>query len=144
MATTKRAKKAKGSGRGVALGALAAAAAAGAAAGYYFYASPDAKKHRKIAAAWASDMKKDVERQAKKLKNIDKAKLATVIDDAAAAYESARTVDRTELARAARELKANWRKIAGEMILTQSPKTTAKKSVKKVVKKAAQRGRGRS
>ena len=43
---------------------------AAAAAGYYFYASKDAEKHRKIAQKWATD-----------LTAVDKAKLARVVLD---------------------------------------------------------------
>ena len=53
--------KAKGGNGKVAAGVgagIAAAAAAG--AGYYFYFSKEAKAHRKVAAKWATDLKRDV------------------------------------------------------------------------------------
>lgn len=50
---------------------IAGLAAVGAAAGYYFYTSDDAKKHRQTAAKWGSDIKKEVARETKRLKNID-------------------------------------------------------------------------
>lgn len=119
--------------RNLALGAIAAAAAS-AAAGYYFYASKDAKKHRRIVAKWATDMKRDVVKEAKKLKNIDRAQIAGIIDEAAAAYESAKRIDRKELARAAKELKNNWREIATE--LAGSSRPTKKAAPKKARKRA--------
>lgn len=135
MATKKKTVTKKG-GKGLALGALAAGAAAAAAAGYFFYASPDAKKNRKIATKWAGDMKKDVVREAKKIKNIDKAQLASIVDQAASAYESAKNVDKKDLIKAAKELKANWKLLAAEI-----PGAVAKKVAKPAAKKAAKAAR---
>jgi hypothetical protein len=102
--------------RNIALGALATAAAAGAAAGYYyFYASDHAKAHRRKTAKWASDMKREVVRQAKKLESsIDKETLAAIVDRAASTYASMKSIDTAELARVAEELKDNWRLVAKE------------------------------
>jgi hypothetical protein len=133
MATKKVQKK---GGKGLAIGALAAGAAAAAAAGYFFYASPDAKKNRKIAVKWAGDMKKDVVREAKKLKNIDKAQLASIVDEAAAAYTSVKNVDKKDIVKAAKELKANWKMLAAEL-----PRVSVKKAAKSVAKKAAKSAR---
>lgn len=124
-------KKTKGS---LALGALAVAA--GAAAGYYFYASKDAPKHRRIAASWAKGMKQRVVAEARKVGEIDKAKLAAIVDSAALAYRSAKDVDRRELARAAKELKLNWREIAQELQGKRGIKNAAKKAKKKAAKKS--------
>ena len=90
-------------------------AAAGLAAGYYFYASENAKKHRKIAAKWATSLKGDVVREAKKLQHIHRKDLVTIIDTASRAYEGLRDLDRSEIERAAKELKRNWQKLAGEV-----------------------------
>lgn len=115
----------------VALGALATAAAAGAAvAGYYFYASKDAKQNRQKAAKWARDMQKDVMTRAKKLKDVDRAQLAKIVDEAASAYRSMKNVDPSELKRAAKELKDNWQLIAADLAGT----TVAKKAAKTVAK----------
>jgi len=97
------------------MGALAAAAAAGVAAGYYFYAGKGAKKNRRIAAKWASDMKRDIVIQAKKVRDLDRAQMLALIDAAATTYETVRAVDRKEIARAAKELKNNWQDLAGEL-----------------------------
>jgi len=121
---------------GLGLGALAVTAA-GVAAGYYFYASKDAKKNRRIAAKWAVDMKDEVVEQAKKAKNINKAQLVKIIDNAAGAYETVRSVDRRDLANAARELKMNWREIADELRgAVSSAQASAKKGVKSAKKTA--------
>jgi hypothetical protein len=109
-------------------------AAAGLAAGYYFYASKNAKKNRKIAAKWASDMKNTVIRQAKKTRAVNRGQILDIIDDAKAAFETVRSVDRSELVRAAKELKANWKELAGELKpLASDVARTAKKSARKAV-----------
>jgi len=133
MATKKSAsKKGKQSGAMIAAevgaGVLAAAAAAG--AGYYFYGSKQAKKHRHAASAWAKGMKRDVVKQAKKLKKIDQAAMAAIIDEAASAYVGARGVGAEDLRLAASELKNNWQLIRREL-------GGATKRVGKAVKKAA-------
>ena len=130
-------KKLTGKQMGVAAG-LTAAAAAAAAAGYYFYASENAAKNRKIAAKWATDMKKEVVTQAKKAKDLNRAQMLKIIDRAAAAYETARAVDPREIARATKELRDNWQDLI-----------SSKAGQKRAPKKAASRGksakkRGRS
>ena len=94
-------------------GVLAAAALA--AAGYYFYASKNAKKNRQVAAKWAADMKRDVGKRARALKNVDRAAVAAIVEQSARAYKGIRGLDRGEVERAAKELKKNWQKIAAEM-----------------------------
>lgn len=121
---------------GLGVGALAAAAAAG----YYFYASKDAAKHRKIASKWAGGLKSDVVREAKKLKNIDRATVAKAVDSATAAYKGVRAVDPKEVMRAAKELKSNWREIVSE-VKGGGPVKRAKKAVKKVGKSGAKRAK---
>ncbi len=123
---------------------LAAAAAGAAAAGYYFYASKDAGKHRKIAAKWAGGLKADVLKKAKKLDKLDKKQLEMVIREAAAAYETVRGIDKEDLTKAANELKGNWEAVAKELQKGAKKATkkavvaskSAKKAVKKVVAKA--------
>ncbi|MDR3572165.1 MAG: hypothetical protein P4L81_08365 [Candidatus Pacebacteria bacterium] len=95
--------------------ALAAVAIAGLAAGYYFYASKDAGKHRKIATKWARELKSDVLKQTKKVKNVDKKTLSAIVDSAAKAYSGARGLDKKQIAQAAKELKANWDKVVSEV-----------------------------
>jgi len=134
----KKTENKKGSRAGLGLAALAAAGAA-AAAGYYFYASENAPKHRKIAAKWAGDMKRDVVREAKKLKKIDKAAVMKIVNQAQAAYEkNGPKIDKAALVKAATELKKHWDEIRDEADTTvKAAKKTAKKVVKKVAKKVA-------
>jgi hypothetical protein len=127
---------------GTGLGVLAAAAGA-AAAGYYFYGSEDAEKNRKIAAKWAANMKADVIKQAKKVKNIDRKTLESIVVNAQRTYMAAKNMDQKEVTRAAKELKANWQEVMKELTKGTSSakkavKTAAKKSVK-TVKKAAKK-----
>lgn len=118
---------------GVGAGMLAAATA-GVAAGYYFYASKDAKKNRKVAAKWAGDLKSDVVKQAKKVQDLDRAQMLAIIDQAATTYETVRSLNRADLSRAVKELKSNWQNVVGEA------KPAAKRSVRKAaVKKASKR-----
>ena len=113
-------------------GVLAAAALA--AAGYYFYASKNAKKNRQVAAKWAVDMKREVVKRAKALKNVDRAAVAAIVEQSARAYKGIRGLDRGEVERAAKELKKNWQKIAAEL-----KKGSAK--VKSTAKHVTKRGK---
>ncbi|MBV9159949.1 MAG: hypothetical protein JO019_05140 [Candidatus Kaiserbacteria bacterium] len=130
MATTNR-KTALGAG------ALAAAAAA-AAAGYYFYASPNAKKNRRIAASWTAGLKREVVKQAKSVQKMDRKQMLSVIDKAVRAYGAARSLDRRELARAAKELRDNWQKLSLEVrpVKAVARKTAARKTAAKRSKRA--------
>lgn len=85
--------------------------AAAAVAGYYFYASKGAKKHRKIAAKWATNMKNEVIKEAKLLENMSPKAFATIVDRVAKTYQKAKSINSEDVKRAATELKANWNTI---------------------------------
>lgn len=122
----------------VEIGAGLIAAGAAAAAGYYYYGSAGAKKHRKIAAKWATDMKKEVIRDAKSFKEDNAKGFAKIVDTVASTYRDARSINAADVKRAAAELKANWDTIQREM------KRSGKKSISKtgaVAKKAATAGK---
>lgn len=128
------------------IGAGLVAAGAAAVAGYYFYGSKDAKKHRKIAAKWATDMKKEVVQEAKRLEKVSPGEFAAIVDRVAKTYQVARKVNAADVKRAAKELKENWSVIQHETKRTvrktaSRAKATVKKAAKKVVKKAAKRAR---
>lgn len=124
------------------IGAGLVAAGVAAAAGYYFYASKDAKKHRKIAAKWASDMKKEVLRETNRVKNINTKDFAKIVDTVASTYQSARSINAADVKRAAKELKANWEAVRREAGKTgMRGKKVVKKAVKKVAKKAVTKAR---
>ena len=118
-----------------------AAVAGAAAAGYYFYGSKDAKTHRKIAAKWAVNMKSDVIKQAKKVKNLDRKTLEGIVVNAQKTYVGLKNMDRKEVERAGRELKSNWQEVLKELnrgaaSTKKSAATAVKKSVKTVKKVA--------
>lgn len=119
--TLKRASNAGKTAMKVGAGLVAAGAAA--AAGYYFYGSKGAKKHRKIAAKWATDMQKEVIREAKKLKKMGPKEYAALVDRVAATYQSVRSIQPADLKRAANELKANLAAVQKET------KRTVRKSI---------------
>lgn len=116
------------------------AAAAGAAAGYYFYASKDASKHRRLAARWAKDLKYDVLKQSKKMGKLDRKKIVGIIDTAVAAYENIRGLDSVDLKRAAHELKQNWDRLRDEA--AKGARRAARASAP-VPRSRAKKGRGK-
>jgi hypothetical protein len=123
---------------------LAALAAAGAAAGYFFYASEGAEKNRKIAATWATNMKKDIVKEAKKVKNIRQSDITKLIDGAAKAYASSKgRIDAGSLSSAARELKKHWseikREAEGDVKSVRKSAQSAKKAAKKMVTKVTRK-----
>ena len=107
MATTKH--------TGIPAAGVALAAAAAAGATYYFYASKGAKRHRQAAAKWANGMKREVVRDMKKAGKITGPVVSAIVDRVAKGYEVAKRADPEELARAANELKRNWRMVAKEL-----------------------------
>lgn len=118
---------------GVGLGLAAAAGALG--AGYYFYGSKHAAGNRKRAAAWASDLKSDVERNAKKLKKFDERAYHTMVNEAMKAYQNVKTIDKRDLESAAAELKANWKNVKREIDrVGKAEQKVAGRAVKKAVK----------
>ncbi|MDP2650331.1 MAG: hypothetical protein Q8P16_02080 [bacterium] len=135
MAKKKTTKMSRNRKIGIGVSAAAAVAAA-AAAGYYFYMSKDAKKHRTQVAKWASDMKKDVVAQARKLKKLSKKDVDLIIARAAAAYQRARNVDKEKIKQAAQELKDNWDMLEKE--IRKGAKAGVAKG-KKAVSKAAKK-----
>jgi hypothetical protein len=138
------AKMKKGSSKMLVAGEIGAVALAAAGAGYYFYASKDAKKHRKAATKWAENLRTDVVKEAKSLKTLDAKTVAMIVDESVAAYKKMGSADGKELARAASELKANWHRLAVAKLpaVTKAKKqmkkamAPAKRAIKKVAKKA--------
>lgn len=135
-APTKKTKNTRKTAIEIGVGLVAAGAAA--AAGYYFYGSKNAKKHRKIAAKWATAMKKEVVEEAKNLKNTSPKAFATVVDRVAKTYQGIRSIDSIEVKRAAKELKANWDMIQRETKRTvRKSASRAKATVKRAKKKVS-------
>ena len=95
--------------------AVAAGAAGAAAAGYYFYASKDAQRNRRIVAQWATDFKEDVVRQVREMEHIDRQAIIGIIDGVSRAYGKMRGMNRADLREAAEELKKNWQRLSTEL-----------------------------
>ncbi len=132
--TTRAKKTAKAGNTAMKIGAGLVAAGAAAAAGYYFYGSRGAKKHRKIAAKWANDMKKEVAKEVKRLEKTDPKEFAAIVDRVAKTYQSVRSVDAADVKRAASELKANWKMLARETKRTVHKSVSRAKAAKKRAK----------
>ncbi|MDO8593445.1 MAG: hypothetical protein Q7R59_00915 [bacterium] len=132
MAKAKKTSKGKVAAE---IGAGLLAAGAAAAAGYYFYGSKSAAKHRKVAAKWAGDMKKEVIREAKRLERMNSNDFAKIVDAAARTYSGVRSINAADLKRAVNELKSNWKLVQREV------QKGGKKTVKKIVKKARAKAR---
>ncbi len=101
---------------GVPAGAIAAgvlAAGAAAAAGYYFYGTKHAKQHRKEAAKWAHDAKREVVKEAKRFQGLGEEVMHGAIDRVAERYTGT-GVDKESMDAFVKELKANWRKVRAE------------------------------
>lgn len=144
MAAKKKGARGMSTATKVEIGAGVLAAAAAAGAGYYFYGDKNAKKHRQAASKWAKDMKRDVVKNAKKLKRLDQKAMARIVDEAAAMYEGVRSIDRKDLRDATAELKRNWEAVKGEVRggvrrATKAAKKTARKVTKKAAKKAVKK-----
>jgi hypothetical protein len=115
-------------GNNVGVGLVAVGAAL--AAGYYFYMSDNAKKNRKMVAEWATSLKDEVMDKAKTLKdNVTKESLASIIDEVAQTYYTAKNVSKEEVMEAVKELKDNWSKVLDEL---KNSKKTVKSAVSKV------------
>lgn len=122
----------KRNGKGLRRALVAGAAtAAGLAAGYYFYASKDAKKNRKVALAWGKGLKDQVLEQAGKMKDLDRTKIFKAIDTVAGGYERAREIDVRQVRSAVQELRKNWKEIAGELGREVAKRTKPAKKSKK-------------
>ncbi len=120
----------------IALGVGAGVAGVAAlAAGYYFFGATKAATNRKKAAKWATDLKADVVKHAKKMKAMDQKAYHAIVDEATKAYKTMKSIDAKDLAAAAAELKSNWDHLHAEVSRVAKKKSVvAKKAVAKAVK----------
>lgn len=119
--------KKKSSGK-VIVGASAVALAA---ASYYFF-GPKGKKHRHELSSWAIKMKGDVVEKLENAKDVSKDAYDMIVDAAATKYAAMKNVSKEELAATVKNLKAQWKNIAGG-------KAMMKKKAKSAVKKASKK-----
>ena len=138
------AKKQSSTTTAMEVGASVLAAAAAAGATYYFYGDKSAKRHRASATKWAKGMKEDVLKQAKKVQKLDQKTMAAIVDKAAAAYSTVKSVNKEDLTAATRELKKHWKSVQAELDTMKSKAGGVKKAAsktgstaKKAVKKSA-------
>jgi hypothetical protein len=117
-----------GPGTGLAiLGGLAAAAAAGV---YFIYGKKELQKKAKKVRGWALKAKGEVLEKIEKMKAVDEKIYHDSIDAVMKKYEKVKSIDTTELAAVAKELKSHWKNIKNEL-------QGGTKKVKKVVTKVA-------
>lgn len=127
----------------IAIAAGAAAAAAGVAAGaYYLYGSKDAKEHRKALKKWGSAALRDVEREAKKIKDaaLNEENFRGIVETVSERYRSLKNLDPEEVAAFVSAVSADWKKYsAAAKKRAVQGKRIAKKTVKKGKKAAKKR-----
>lgn len=127
----KNVKSAKsGSGTSIAIIGGLVAAAAGA---YFIHGNKAAQKKIKQVKGWALKAKGEVIEKIEKIKEIDENLYHQAIDGVMKKYESVKSVDTSELAAVAKELKSQWRNIKREL-------TAGKKAVKKATSAVAKAG----
>lgn len=127
--TTKNKKVATGVGLG-----LAAAAATAAGAFYAFGGKKGAKNRHKVV-KWAGDLKKDVVKQAKKVKKLDEQAYHAIVDEVANAYHAIQDIDPDHVMAAAGELKDGFAHVRKELKRTTAKAIVGVKSEVKAVKK---------
>jgi hypothetical protein len=135
--TTKNvpAKKTGNSAKGVKIGVGVAAGVAAALAGAYLMYSKQAEPQRKQAKAWVSKARKDVAREVGKLKNISAGEYGRIIDKAMERYSAFKEVNAPEIAKTARELKAEWKNIQAMAARTKKTPSGKKAAPKARTKK---------
>ncbi len=134
--------KKKSVGKGVAATvAVAAVAAAGAAGAYYLYGSSNAKEHRRKAAVWMSKARKEVEREAKKFKDValNEKNYKTIVKGVSSRYKALKNVDPKDVAAFVSAVNEDWKKFRGDTSKVAKKATRVAKKVAKKVKKAAKK-----
>ncbi len=125
----KKAKSVKsGSNTGIAIIGGLVAAAAGA---YFIHGNKAAQKKIKQVKGWALKAKGEVLERIEKIKEIDENLYQQAIDAVMKKYDGVKSIDTTELAAVAKELKSHWKNIKREL---SAGKKAAKKTVAKVQK----------
>lgn len=123
----KNAKSEKsGSGAGIAIIGGLVAAAAGA---YFIHGNKAAQKKIKQVKGWALKAKGEVLERIEKIKEVDEALYQQAIDAVMKKYEGVKSIDTTELAAVAKDLKSHWKNIKREL-------SAGKKAAKKTATKA--------
>lgn len=124
----KNSKSEKSGSHAIAIIGGLVAAAAGA---YFIHGNKAAQKKIKQVKGWALKAKGEVLERIEKIKEIDENLYHQAIDAVMKKYEGVKSVDTSELAAVAKELKSHWKNIKREL---NTGKKVAKKTVSKVKK----------
>lgn len=81
----------------------------------YFLSGRKGKKNREKIQQWVMDMKADVLKKIKELKEIDKEKYEKIIEDTAKKYRRVARVSRREFDNVLEELKNAWKQVKKEI-----------------------------
>ena len=108
---------------------LAGALAAGAAASYYFY-GPKSKANRRKIKSWTLKAKGDLLAKVERMKAVDAAKYAVLVDQVVNRYKKMKDVSTKEAEDFRRELKKQWKEIEKDMA-PPNKKTPRKKTASK-------------
>jgi predicted methyltransferase len=125
-------KIAAGIGAGVALTALAAA-------GAYFLSGPEGKKRQAKMKSWAVKAQKEVAKNVKVAQKLGETEYNRIVDKAVEQYGAMSSVTPAEVAKVAKEIKSEWKRIQSHAkkiskdLEAKGKKVVAKRSV---VKKA--------
>jgi hypothetical protein len=124
----------------IAIAAGAAAAAAGVAAGaYYLYGSANAKEHRAALKKWAGAAKREIEREAKSLKDatLNEKNYKAIVKAVSERYRVLKNLEPEEVAAFVRAVSGDWEKYAARAKKRAAQgRTIAKRAAKKAKKKA--------
>jgi hypothetical protein len=115
---------------------VAAATAVAAAGAYWLYGAKDAAKHRKLAKSWMLKARAEVLETIEKLPNIDKETYLQVAGEVAKRYGAVAGVSAAEAKKLMQDLNAGWAYMQAQKKPATRRLNAAKKSVKKVAKKA--------
>lgn len=129
------AKKQKSSGVAVGVG-VAAAAAVAAAGAYWFYGFDHASKHRKQVKSWMLQARGEVMEAVEKLGSIDKKKYMEIVQQILARYSKMAGVSAAEMTHMKKDLMTTWMHMDAARKSGAQAIKGAKKSIKKVAKKA--------
>ncbi len=124
MATKTKTTKGK-----VAAGVGVATALAAGAAAYYFYGKNGAKNRAK-AKKWASAAKREVVKELRKLKTLDKSAYDRTVEAVAGRYRKLKDVAPDELSALTREMKGHWGNVSKAFFARKPARRTAAKKKK--------------
>ncbi|HBD25086.1 MAG: hypothetical protein A2566_02375 [Candidatus Zambryskibacteria bacterium RIFOXYD1_FULL_40_13] len=90
--------------------AVISAGVAAVSAGAYYFLGPNRKQHQKKAKVWIGEMKEEVEKKFKKMKNVTEPIYQNVIDVMAETYSKKHKEHSGEIEAFAKKLKSQWKK----------------------------------